>query len=143
MRSASQRIFVQQPGRRSAPSLSRKDRNIRQKPQIYEGLCRSLAPRGICATGRCTIAVGAQRKLLDAIKSPAEREWYARQAIQSGWSRNVLVHQIENGLFARQCGGPIARGRIPLSTDCRFRKVSDIPRIDLQHSNHLTQRPSH
>jgi predicted nuclease of restriction endonuclease-like (RecB) superfamily len=40
--------------------------------------------------------------LLDAIKSPAEREWYARQAIQNGWSRNVFAHQIEGGLFLRQ-----------------------------------------
>ena len=25
------------------------------------------------------------------------REWYARHAIEHGWSRNVLVHQIESG----------------------------------------------
>jgi predicted nuclease of restriction endonuclease-like (RecB) superfamily len=47
---------------------------------------------------------GHNVSLLDAIKSPAEREWYARQAIQNGWSRNVLAHQIESGLFARQGG---------------------------------------
>src|SRR5262249_437567 len=34
---------------------------------------------------------GHNVSLLDAIKSPGEREWYARQAIQNGWSRNVLV----------------------------------------------------
>jgi len=45
---------------------------------------------------------GHNVRLLDAVKSPTEREWYARQAIQSGWSRNVLVHQIESRLFARQ-----------------------------------------
>jgi predicted nuclease of restriction endonuclease-like (RecB) superfamily len=28
----------------------------------------------------------------------------ARQAIENGWSRNVLVHQIESGLFERQGG---------------------------------------
>jgi len=47
---------------------------------------------------------GHNVSLLDAIKSPLEREWYARQAIQNGWSRVVLVHQIESGLFARQGG---------------------------------------
>jgi predicted nuclease of restriction endonuclease-like (RecB) superfamily len=31
-----------------------------------------------------------------------EREWYAREAITQGWSRNVLAHQIASGLFARQ-----------------------------------------
>lgn len=40
--------------------------------------------------------------LLDKVKDPAEREWYIRQTIQHGWSRNVLVHQIESGLYKRQ-----------------------------------------
>ncbi|HXP97997.1 MAG TPA: PDDEXK nuclease domain-containing protein [Telmatospirillum sp.] len=45
---------------------------------------------------------GHNIRLLDAVKSQAQREWYARQAIESGWSRNVLAHQIESNLFARQ-----------------------------------------
>jgi predicted nuclease of restriction endonuclease-like (RecB) superfamily len=45
---------------------------------------------------------GHNTHLLDALKAPAEREWYARQAIHYGWSRSVLVHQIESGLIARQ-----------------------------------------
>jgi predicted nuclease of restriction endonuclease-like (RecB) superfamily len=40
--------------------------------------------------------------LLDQIKGQTEREWYMRQAIENGWSRNVLVHQIESGLYKRQ-----------------------------------------
>jgi len=40
--------------------------------------------------------------LLEKIKSPEERLWYAEQTIQNGWSRNVLVMQIEKGLFRRQ-----------------------------------------
>lgn len=47
---------------------------------------------------------GHNTRLLDALKTPAQREWYARQAIQHGWSRNVLSHQIESDLFARQGG---------------------------------------
>ncbi len=39
--------------------------------------------------------------LLDKVKDAIEREWYIRQTIQNGWSRNVLVHQIESGLFLR------------------------------------------
>jgi predicted nuclease of restriction endonuclease-like (RecB) superfamily len=39
--------------------------------------------------------------LMDKIGSPDERVWYARQAIKNGWSRNVLVHQIELGLYNR------------------------------------------
>lgn len=45
---------------------------------------------------------GHNVRLLDAVKASPERTWYARQAIEHGWSRNVLVHQIESGLFARQ-----------------------------------------
>ncbi len=40
--------------------------------------------------------------ILDKLKNPIEREWYIRQVIQHGWSRNVLVHQIEGNLFRRQ-----------------------------------------
>lgn len=42
-------------------------------------------------------------KLVEATKAPTERLWYARQAVEHGWSRNVLVHQIESGLYHRQC----------------------------------------
>jgi len=31
-----------------------------------------------------------------------ERQWYAQQAIKNGWSRNILVHQIESNLYQRQ-----------------------------------------
>ncbi|HTV55558.1 MAG TPA: DUF1016 N-terminal domain-containing protein, partial [Terriglobia bacterium] len=40
--------------------------------------------------------------LLDQVKNPGERQWYIRQTIENGWSRNVLVHQIESGLYRRQ-----------------------------------------
>ena len=40
--------------------------------------------------------------LLDKVKTPSERAWYVDQAIQNGWSRNVLVMQIESGLYQRQ-----------------------------------------
>jgi predicted nuclease of restriction endonuclease-like (RecB) superfamily len=40
--------------------------------------------------------------ILDKVKIPSEREWYIRQTIQNGWSRNVLVHQIESDLYRRQ-----------------------------------------
>jgi predicted nuclease of restriction endonuclease-like (RecB) superfamily len=40
--------------------------------------------------------------LLEKVKSSEERLWYAQQTIQNGWSRNVLVIQIESGLFRRQ-----------------------------------------
>jgi predicted nuclease of restriction endonuclease-like (RecB) superfamily len=40
--------------------------------------------------------------LLDRVKDPVRREWYIRQTIENGWSRAVLVHQIETNLYHRQ-----------------------------------------
>lgn len=45
---------------------------------------------------------GHNVRILDAVKDSAQREWYIQQTIQHGWSRNVLVHQIESGLYHRQ-----------------------------------------
>ncbi|NEO34532.1 MAG: DUF1016 domain-containing protein [Symploca sp. SIO3C6] len=42
--------------------------------------------------------------LLDKLKKPKERLWYARKTIENGWSRNVLVIQIERNLYKRQGG---------------------------------------
>ena len=40
--------------------------------------------------------------LLEKASEPEERAWYTRQTIEHGWSRNILVHQIESGLYQRQ-----------------------------------------
>ena len=40
--------------------------------------------------------------LLSKVKRRDEREWYIRKAVEHGWSRNVMVHQIESGLVHRQ-----------------------------------------
>jgi predicted nuclease of restriction endonuclease-like (RecB) superfamily len=40
--------------------------------------------------------------LLEKLKDPATRLWYARKTVEHGWSRAVLVHQIESGLHERQ-----------------------------------------
>ncbi|WP_157343675.1 PDDEXK nuclease domain-containing protein [Bradyrhizobium pachyrhizi] len=45
---------------------------------------------------------GHNVRLLDAVKAPEQRAWYARQAIEHGWTRNVLLHQIDSNLFDRQ-----------------------------------------
>ena len=40
--------------------------------------------------------------LLDKVAGADERRWYGRAALQHGWSRTVLVHQIEGRLHQRQ-----------------------------------------
>jgi predicted nuclease of restriction endonuclease-like (RecB) superfamily len=41
-------------------------------------------------------------RLIQKVKSPEEREWYIRKAFEFGWSRDILVMQIETRLFHRQ-----------------------------------------
>jgi len=40
--------------------------------------------------------------LIEKVKTPAVRLWYARQTVVNGWSRAMLVHWIESDLHARQ-----------------------------------------
>src|SRR6266540_4748427 len=40
--------------------------------------------------------------ILEKVGDQERRVWYALQTIAQGWSRNVLVHQIESGLYERQ-----------------------------------------
>jgi len=45
---------------------------------------------------------GHNVRILETVKDSAEREWYVQPTIQYGWSRNVLVHQIESRLYNLQ-----------------------------------------
>jgi len=42
--------------------------------------------------------------LLDKVKEAEEGLFYIQQTAQNGWSRNVMVHQIESGLYHRKGG---------------------------------------
>jgi predicted nuclease of restriction endonuclease-like (RecB) superfamily len=42
-----------------------------------------------------------QIALLDRLNEPTDRVWYAQAGIEHGWSRNVLVHQIDTRLHKR------------------------------------------
>lgn len=44
---------------------------------------------------------GHNVRLLELVKKPDERLWYVQQTIENGWSRNVLVLQIESALYRR------------------------------------------
>ncbi|MSN25108.1 MAG: DUF1016 family protein [Geobacter sp.] len=41
-------------------------------------------------------------RLIQKVKSPEEREWYIHKAFEHGWSRDILLMQIESRLFYRQ-----------------------------------------
>ncbi len=40
--------------------------------------------------------------LLDKFTDDTVRNWYISKVMENGWSRNVLIHQIESGLYERQ-----------------------------------------
>lgn len=40
--------------------------------------------------------------IMDKVLAEDERTWYLKECAKNGWSRNVLVHQIESNLYARQ-----------------------------------------
>ncbi|MCY7278256.1 MAG: PDDEXK nuclease domain-containing protein, partial [Phormidesmis sp. CAN_BIN44] len=42
--------------------------------------------------------------VLDKLKNQEQRVWYIQKTIENGWSRSVLIHQIEGDLYSRQGG---------------------------------------
>ena len=68
--------------------------------------------------------------ILEKVKDPAERLWYIQQTVENGWSRNVLVLQIESSLFQRQ-GGAITN----------FERTLPSPQSDLMQQ--LIKDPYH
>ncbi|MCL4852483.1 MAG: DUF1016 family protein [Bryobacteraceae bacterium] len=65
---------------------------------------------------------GHNIQLITKLKNPVERLWYAQKTIENGWSRAVLVHQIESDLYRRQ-GAAISN----------FRATLPAPQSDLAH----------
>jgi len=60
--------------------------------------------------------------LIEKVKDKNERFWYAQQTIENGWSRNVLVMQIESGLYKRQ---------ITTNKSTNFKNTLPSPQSDL------------
>lgn len=44
---------------------------------------------------------GHHFKIMEMLPKLEEREWYIRATIENGWSRSILVHQIESGAHKR------------------------------------------
>ena len=57
--------------------------------------------RSRCPAPLLAIPWGHNISLIEKLKDPALRLWYAAQAAEHGWSRAVLVHQIESELHLR------------------------------------------
>ena len=75
---------------------------FRQKSEVY---CKIRWTYPDCEFVQQVVAQipwGHNIFLMDKIANPEERKWYIEKSAQNGWSRNVLVHQIESGLYQRQ-----------------------------------------
>jgi predicted nuclease of restriction endonuclease-like (RecB) superfamily len=58
---------------------------------------------------------GHLRVLLDRVKDGPTRDWYLRAAVEYGWSRDIMVHQIAAiCTSARARPSPISRARCRL-----------------------------
>lgn len=65
--------------------------------QLVRQLKRAILPAPVAE-----IPWGHNIVLLQKLKDPVARLWYARQTSAQGWSRAMLTHRIESNLFARQ-----------------------------------------
>ncbi len=45
---------------------------------------------------------GHVRLLLDRVKEPAARDWYLAEAVEHGWSRDILAHMVKGQLHERE-----------------------------------------
>lgn len=65
--------------------------------------------------------------LLDKAHDLEERTWYVRQVIEHGWSRNVLIHQVESGLYRRRGQAVTNFGRTmpPAQSDLAIELLKD------------------
>jgi predicted nuclease of restriction endonuclease-like (RecB) superfamily len=101
-------------------------RNIRYMKSFAEAYPdESILQRGVAKLPwRHNIA------LLEKLKSSDERLWYAEQAVANGWSRDVMVLQIENQLHLRSG-----------SATTNFDQILPKPQSDL--ANSLLKDPYH
>ncbi|KVU66177.1 PDDEXK nuclease domain-containing protein [Burkholderia ubonensis] len=63
--------------------------------------------------------------LLDKVKDPADRDWYAGKSLEHGWSRNVLAMQIDTQAHTRA-------GSAVTNFDARLPPQSDLAREALK-----------
>lgn len=69
---------------------------------IYmQALARAYPDEAFVQQAVAQIPWGHNVRILDYVKTAIEREWYIRATVQHGWSRDVLVHQIETNAFHR------------------------------------------
>lgn len=93
-------------------------RNLKYMRALAEAYSDKLFVQQLVAQ----IPWGHNVRILDHVKDPTERAWYIRQTVENGWSRNILILQIESDLYRRQ-GKAVTN----------YGKVLPSPQSDLAH----------
>jgi len=73
-------------------------RNLWDMRRFYLTVCQDEILRQVVAV----LPWGHILLLLNALEDNEHRKWYAQQALEHGWSRNILAMQIKSNLFDRQ-----------------------------------------
>jgi len=89
---------------------------------------------------------GHNIELISKVKNKDQRLWYAKQTVENGWSRNILMMQIESNLYERQAKNEIKTNNFQLTLPAKNSDlVSDIFKDEynfefIDNSNRLQER---
>jgi predicted nuclease of restriction endonuclease-like (RecB) superfamily len=70
--------------------------------KYMRALAKAWPERSIVQQAVAQLPWGHIVRILDKVKDPQERLWYVHKTVEQGWSRNVLVMQINTGLYRRE-----------------------------------------
>ncbi|MEA3490019.1 MAG: PDDEXK nuclease domain-containing protein [Candidatus Omnitrophota bacterium] len=115
--------------RREFPSLKGfSPRNLWEMRSFYDVYKDAINLQQLVAE----IPWGHNLALIHKIKHNTERLWYIRKTIEHGWSRNVLIHQIESNAYHRS-GKAITNFRKtlpPIQSDLAHQIIKDPYKFD-------------
>ncbi len=115
--------------RRGFPSLKGfSPRNLWEMRSFYDVYKNAVNLQQLVAE----IPWGHNLALIHKIKHNPERLWYIRKTIEHGWSRNVLIHQIESTAYHRS-GKAITNFRKtlpPMQSDLAHQIIKDPYKFD-------------
>lgn len=77
-------------------------RNLELVRQWYVYWCDESVIAKQVVSQLTSIPWGHNLQLIRKCKNPQEAQYYVQQTLAHGWSRSVLVHQIESGLYQRE-----------------------------------------
>ena len=76
-------------------------KGLAKKLKYMRAFAQAWAEEEFVQQAVAQIPWGHNVRILDHVKDHSAREWYVKATFEHAWSRNVLVHQIENGAHKR------------------------------------------